>query len=552
MKKYIYFILATVLLSSCSDFLDREPNDSLFPGIFWETEKDAQLALTACYRGFEGSTLYKDGASDDAYNFHRHEGWQALGDGSIVPGETAAASFFSYTVIRKCNEFLENVDKIDYKSTDKISAEQKRNAHKAEVRFIRAYRYFLMTQYYGDVPLVKNTFKTPKEAEVPRDPRETVEKFIIEELQDISQNKYLFEAHADADKGRITLSAAHALLSRVHLFRKEYADAIKEAKLVKGHSLFPSYEGLFLLENNGNSEAILELQHLKDLLSYNFTPFLPNSSGGWSSIVPLQALVDNYEMASGLTIAEAKANGTYDEKNPFVNRDPRLRATIIYPGQSWNGKIYESVFMGKDNPADPDKPIPASADYPSTANNATKSGYNFKKYYSNLEQYSGNYWNTGKYLMVIRYAEVLLNLAEAKIESNELDAEMYDALNAVRTRAGMPVVDKAKYSTQDKLRELVRRERRSELASEGLRRYDIVRWNIAKDVMNGDALGVRQIKRNAEWKKDILPNGDYNIELTEAPFFVEKRVFTDRNMLFPIPQSSIDKNPKLLPNNPGY
>lgn len=540
MKKNIYIILTLILFSSCSDFLDREPNDTLFPGIFWETENDAKLALTACYRGYEGDDiLYRDCASDDAYNFHRHEGYQALGDGSIVAGETNATSYFSYYSIRKCNEFLENIDKVQFKDDAKLTAQQKKNAHIAEVRFIRAYNYFIMTQFYGDVPLVTKTFRTPNEAKVPRDPREKVERFIISELQDISSNKYLLEQQDRADKGRITLSAAHALLSRIYLYRKEYAEAISEAKLVTGHSLFPSYEGLFLLANNNNSEAILEYQYVKDDYKLDFTPFLPNSAGGWSSVVPLQALVDNYETIDGLTIAEAKANGTYDETNPYVNRDPRLRATIIYPGQFWDGETFSSVVVG-------------DLDHFQSANNSTSSGYNFKKYFSNLEQYGGNYWNTGKYLMVIRYAEVLLNLAEAKIEKGDIDSEMYTAIDAVRTRAGLPPVDKSKYNTQEKLRELVRRERRSELASEGLRRFDIIRWNIAKEVMNGNAYGCRQIKPNAEWLKEKLPNEDYNVNLTEAPIIVETRTFSDRNMLLPIPQESIDKNKNLLPNNPGY
>lgn len=540
MKKYIYLVLTAILFNSCSDFLDREPNDTLFPGIFWETENDAKLTLTACYRDFEGEgILYNDCASDNAYNFHRHEGYQALGDGSIVAGETNAVSFFSYTTIRKCNEFLENIDKVHFKDDANLTAQQKKNAMIAEVRFIRAYRYFIMTQFYGDVPLVTKTFKTPDEAKVSRDSREKVEQFIITELQDISKNKYLLEHQDQSNKGRITLSAAHALLSRIHLYRKEYAEAIAEANLVKGHSLFPSYEGLFLLANNNNSEAILEYQYVKDEYQLDFTPYLPNSAGGWSSVVPLQSLVDNYETIDGLTIAEAKANGTYDESNPFVNRDPRLRATIIYPGQLWDGQIYSSVVVG-------------DLDHFQSANNATSSGYNFKKYFSNLEQYGGNYWNTGKYLMIIRYAEVLLNLAEAKIEKGDIDDEMYASLNAVRKRAGLPEVNKSKYNNQAKLRELVRRERRSEFAFEGLRRFDIIRWNIAKDVMNGNAYGCRQIKPNAEWLKGQLPNGDYNVNLTEAPIIVEKRTFHDRNMLLPIPQDAIDKNKNLLPNNPGY
>lgn len=524
MKKYI-FLLLPFLLYSCSDFLDRDPKDSLSPSIFWKSESDAKIALTGCYRGYEDSwaIFYRDCGSDNAYNYHRHEGYQAIGDGSMTAGDPGASTF-SYTTIRKCNEFLENIDNVPFVD------QAKKDAYKSEVRFIRAYRYFIMTQMYGDVPLVTKVLATTTESMVARNPRVEVEDFIISEL--VSLIPTLLDK---PESGRISKSAGQALLMRMYLFKNRYTEAIETAKAIEGHQLYPTYDGIFNLANKGNIESILEYEHLESDMSMDLTPFLPNGNSGWSSVVPIQALLDAYETIDGLTIEEAKAKGTYDETNPFINRDPRLRYTVIYPGQLWENDIYNSITVGDKN-------------HPLKENNSTKSGYNFKKYFDGLSQFpEGNFWDTSRSVILFRYAEVLLTIAESKIELGQLDEEMYSALDKVRTRAGLPAVDRTKYNNQSTLRELLRRERRVEFAFEGLRRWDIIRWGIAKDVMNGDALGTRQ----GTILDEVYPNGDHKVNLDGTNFYIETRKFEDKNNLNPIPQTSIDKNSKLT-QNPGY
>src|SRR5690606_28940012 len=150
----------------------------------------------------------------------------------------------------------------------------------------------------------------------------------------------------------------------------------------------------------------------------------------------------------------------------------RLRASVVYPGQVYAAQVYRSVEDG-------------SADYYNKADNASKTGYNFKKYTTFLDlNPSSSYWNMGNDIYIIRYAEVLLTIAETKIELWQIDNELYEALDAVRLRAGMPAVDRVKYADQASLRTLLRNERRVEFAMEGLRRDDIIRWNIATDVLN--------------------------------------------------------------------
>ena len=251
MKKYILLIVSVLTFTSCSDFLDRYPNDALSPSTFWKTENDAKLALVGCYSGFESgwTVLCRDNASDNAYNYHGHEGWQVIGNGTMSAG-TPGNTQYGYGIIRRCNEFLENIDKITF------SDSQKKENYIAEARFLRAYRYFLMTQELGDVPLVKNTFATPDEAKVPRDSRQTVEQFVIDELKDLTPK---LATSYDGETGRVTRNAGHALLARVYLFKKMYQEAIDEAKKIEGADLYPDFEGLFLLANEKNNEVLLEI-----------------------------------------------------------------------------------------------------------------------------------------------------------------------------------------------------------------------------------------------------------------------------------------------------
>ena len=147
---------------------------------------------------------------------------------------------------------------------------------------------------------------------------------------------------------------------------------------------------------------------------------------------------------------------------------------------------------------------------------------------------------------MLRYAEVLLTYAEAKIEQNQIDASVYEAINQVRHRAGMPNVDEAKYSNQAKLRELVRRERRVEFAYEGMRRWDIIRWGIANEVMNQPVVRVEGSLLTTKNEE-----GDFNVNITGTTL-EENRTFTvGKNEVLPIPQSAIDANPNLT-QNPGY
>lgn len=531
MKKLIYLLGVVVMFSACDDsFLDTAPNDALSPTTFWKSKNDLDLALTGCYNGFEDgiTILYRDAGSDNAYNNFPWEGWSNIGNGKLSPSDPGA-NYYDFATINRCNEFLANVDKATAVS------EEDRAIYKAQVRFIRAYQYYTLTTNYGDVPLIEQNFATPEDAKVPRDSQEVIRAFIEDELTTVIG--MLPESYSGAEFGKATKGAAQALLMRYFLYFKDYDNALATANNISGYSLNPKFDGLFDLANEQNTEVILSVQHTPDHYQVDFTPFLPNGIGGWSSVVPTQSLVDAFEMADGKTIQEAQSAGEYDPTNPYINRDPRLRASVVYSGQVFADKVYRSIEEGSD-------------DYFNKADNASKTGYNFKKYTQFMEFDSGaTYWNMGNDIYIFRYAEVLLTIAEAKVELGQIDSELYDALDAVRLRAGMPAVDRIKYADVGSLRKLVRNERRVEFAMEGLRRDDIIRWDIATDVLNGDLMGVQR----GTVLETTQPNGDHNVFLSLPSNLIENRQFqAPKNNLLPIPQNAIDKNPMLTPNNTGY
>lgn len=523
-KLTLIFVLLAVTVCSCKkDFLDRQPLTQYSEASLWTGPNDAIAASNACYSGFEDGqwVVYMDVASDNAHDAYPWEGWQQYGNMQLLnPNNTGRK--YDFTTITRCNWFLASVDKTPM--DDALKARLK-----GEVRFIRAYEYFQRSQLYGDFPLVTKVLTTKEANAVARTPKAEVIQFILNELDTIAPT--LPKTYEGSDRGRITRGAALALKARVELFNEKYAECAVSCKEVMDlgvYSLFPSYQDLFRKKNEYNSEIILDRGYLETdpNMTVGLQILAPESTpgGGWSSVDITQSLVDSYEMVNGKTIDDPTSG--YDIDHPFLNRDPRLLESIIIPGAEYAGIIF--------NPFDPN-----SLDYWPTYN---YTGYVGRKYINYKEDFADLY-RTGLNIPLIRYAEVLLTYAEAKIELNQIDQSVYDAIDKVRNRAGMPSLDKTVYNSQDKLREAVRRERRVELALEGLRWYDIQRWKIGEQVMNGPIYGARISQIDA--------NGNVTYTSTEH-IKIEDRVFDPtKNYLWPVPQSQIDLG-KNIKQNPGY
>ncbi|OQP63900.1 hypothetical protein A3860_23500 [Niastella vici] len=535
MKKKLFYILfaGTSLVACKKDVLNTAPLDEYSNSSLWTSKADANAALTGCYSGWElgDNILYDDCISDNGFDQFPWEGYETFASGLATPSNPGVNKY-SYTTIQRCNWFLENVDKVSATLLDNTL----RDRMKGEARFLRAYRYFVLSQVYGDVPLTLTNITTAEANTITRTPKATVVDFVLKELAEIAPA--LPVSYSGSDIGRITRGAALALKARVELFNAKYTDCITTCQLLMtapfSYSLYPNYEGLFRPQNSNNKEVILDVQYLQnDNAEWVLGAMLPNSYGGWSSMAPTQSLVDAYETKNG---KEIQNDPSYDPLQPYKNRDPRLDASIIRPGLYHNGGYFDPLSQG-------------SSDLVGN-NNASPTGYNWKKYVADLDDYNNSaygtdIWNTGGSIIVIRYAEILLAYAEAKIEANQIDASVYAAINLVRQRptVNMPVVTNALYPDQASLRTLIRRERRVELAGEGLRWYDIQRWKIGSTVLNGNVKGCLN--------GSVDPSNGNLTLIPNSNFVAGSRSFADKNYLWPIPQKERDIN-KELSQNQGY
>lgn len=542
-KQYIMIGAAALMTASCSDFLDTAPLDALSPSTTWQTEQDAQKFAIGCYSGWEsgGTLLYMDCTSDFGYNNFSWEGYKDLANGNMTQANSGA-SFYSYSIIRRCNTFLENIGNIQF------ADEAVKKDLIAQVRVIRAYRYFIMNWAYGGVPIIEN-YNTAEEAQVPRKTEQEVRDFIAKELDECTPDLN----DTPSERGRIAKGAALALRMREALYYGDWEIAKKKAEEImalKTYDLESDYLKLFQVAGQDSKETILAVQYIPNTYTLGtIGQMYNNGDGGWSSIVPTYNLVDTYEMKNGLTIDEAGSG--YDATHPFKDRDPRLAMTIIYPGADY---VKADGSTGVFNTLDKTIDGSSNANYMTSADNASKTGLTWNKYLSPITQYA-DIWKSNACPIVFRYAEVLLTLAEAENELNGPSDVVYKQLNAIRSRAGMPDVDETKYSTKEKLRELIHRERAVELAGEGLRRADILRWKtddgkmLAEKVLNGRL--ERRIGTVDASVSDPELRATINTNPDPTEVLIENRVFKTFHRYFPFSQSNIDKNPNLKQNE-GY
>lgn len=559
MKKifYILFIFIVGLLNSCSDkFLDVTPLNELSDMTFWKSENDADLALNGCYSSWETYTNIAlfDGASDNAYEKSNFE-YMKLGNGTLTPATYTqygswvdniysygifsntytyrSAAWFSYSQIRKYNNFLTNIENVPMDAA-------KKEKYKAEVRFLRAYDYFWKVMLHGDMPLVTKVIAA--DSKLARDPAASIKQFILKELAEIAPNLPL-QNNLDS-KGHITRGAAMALKARLELYMGNFTDALTDAKAVIDmpcYELYPNYRTLFLGKSETtNKECILGIEYIvNDYPNALNQMSSPSGDGGWSALNAVKGIADAYECSNGKTIDDP--NSGYDINHPFKDRDPRLAMSIYYPGEfltvPYNNERYYNTldqFLadGRVNP-----------DY-NKVETASRSGMNIKKWIDPKAPGMGN-WppNFGNNFMVIRLAEMYLTYAEAAVETGSNTTLALEYINRIRTRVGQ-------VSATSLTKELVRRERRVELAFEGLRYFDIMRWDLGPQVLDGplygSRLGTMDANGNVTWKGDgKIVNGDNYIIL-------ENRVFNPaRKYLFPVPQSEMDANPNMV-QNPGY
>jgi starch-binding outer membrane protein, SusD/RagB family len=538
-KSIIYCVLfSSGLLASCNP-LDFAPTDEFTEANYWTSEAKAMMVLNTAYSQMFDSYYF---FANEALSDNIYEGRGATYEKIISSGQADASNErFSvewgacYSGIKTCNVFLENIDKVpDMDGTLKTRME-------AETRFIRAFLYFRLSTWFGDVPLIDHSITVTEAKTISRTPKDEVMAFVRSELEAITESLPKKEDYDEEDNGRISKGAAIALLARTYLYDNDWKNTVSECdKIINttsygGYSLFTSYMDLFLPENEYNNEVILDLEYVPLLRTWsNFYDYAPLSVGArLNSYAPTQELVDSYLMINGDSIDDAVSG--YNEDNPYINRDPRLNA-IVYHLYNWEmaDGTYRTIYTKPGTAPDNNS---AEDEYSGQGTNATSTGYYMRKYYDPTSTTS---FKSGLNLILIRYADILLMYAEAKNELGEMDENVWDnTIRLIRQRAGFTDSNALDFNaswSKSELRSIIRRERRCELALEGLRIFDIRRWKSAKTVLNCYPHGAR-------FGETGIDNGYIRLD---------KRTFNpDRDYLWAIPQSQrdIDEN---LTQNPNY
>ena len=527
------------LFASCND-LDLAPTNRYTEFNFWESADRASAFLNRAYDEMYNSDYF---FNTECLTDNLYQGRSASSEVLITSGQADASNGrFSgewsacYTGINYCHTFLENVDRVpDMDETLKTRM-------KAEAKFIRASQFFRLATHFGDVPFFERLITSSEGKVISRSPKAEVIAFVRKELNEIVSILPTKQQYATADNGRITKGAAMMLLARTYLYENDYANVASICeKLMNGefgqYSLFSSYEGLFLPENEYNSEVILDMGYagsgLNTLKTWgNYTDAIPNTAGGRvTNFSPTQELVEDYIMLNGKGIKE---NGSdYDENDPYVGRDPRFHYTIVYHGYPWK-KLDGTVITIYIKPGSSTGITGASNTDEYGLGNSTTTGYYLRKWYDPTSHPTSI--ASGLNLILMRYADVLLMYAEAKQELGQMNEDVWNrTIKLIRARAGFTQASALDYPAGSNLQTIIRRERRCELAIEGTRLFDIRRWKTIETVLNGNPHGAKFSSNNTQY---IILN--------------ERKFNKDRDYLFAVPQSQIDINPNLLPQNPGY
>ena len=536
-KNLIYYSAAIVttitMLFSCND-LDLAPTNKFTDLTYWTSTEKATAVLNMAYSQMFNAHYF---FANERLTDNLYEGRGNTDEKIITAGQAdAALGRFAnewrdcYSGIKTCHTFLENVDLVPGMD------EALKNRMKAEARFIRAYLFFRLTNHYGDVPFFDYNITLQEANTIGRSPMSEVIDFVRRELNEIANTLPTRLEYSEKDKGRITKAAAMTLLARTYLYENDWANVASiTERIMTGefgqYQLFPSYEGLFLPENEYNSEVILDMGYTLNLRTWSeMYDAIPLSVGGRiNATAPTQELVDDYVMKNGIGIREAGSG--YNENEPYSNRDPRFAATIVYHGYNWKkGDGTTSTIYIRPGSSE-DAGVSNLDEYAGPGQNSTATGYYVRKYF---DPTAPEGMAAGLNLILMRYADVLLMYAEAKNELGQMNETIWNqTIRPIRERAGFTDASALNYPSSD-IRGVIRRERRTELAFEGLRLFDIRRWSTIETVMNGYPHGAKFAADNTQY-----------IQLDQ------RRFNKDRDYLFAIPQSQRDINDNLT-QNPGY
>jgi len=592
---FLSLILLVLFTFSCDsdDFLENVDKSKLTDTTQWASESNTDIYINDLYNEIprQGAMTEQLDYFTDDYNIsHYYTGYQWRNGICQVPPESWSHPWFGthgptngytwdsfFKKIRIANTGLQNLEK----NKESFSSEWF-NKRVDEIRFLRAYFYSEFFMHVGGLPILKapldRTSSSEDELLTPRSTFEETFNFIVSELEDIVDNgnlsiKYSF---GESDAGRATLGAALALKGWIELFAAsplfnsgsaylndpenlvhfgnydpgrwaKAAETNKKFMDLYGngnhYDLFDDLPNLWRVSNEYNSEIIWDRQAVANVpymgIDYETrggVTYVLGQIRCWGNYNPTQEVVDEFKMANGKHIFDPESG--YDPQAPFTNREKRFYDFIVYDGAPYKldwmpttDTIYTRIDETKNNLNQID--LSGSSD-------VGDSGYYQKKRMNPDAAPAGD--ASGQNDVFYRYAEVLLNYAEAQNEAVGPDNSVHDAINKIRNHSNLP--DLPKNLSQNEMRDAIHSERRVELSFENKRFWDLKRLKIAEDVLNKRIHNM--VIRNSS-PTDNSGVWIYSVEEDE----LDNAVFNMKQYMNPIPQNAIDQNSKLI-QNPGY
>ncbi len=553
-------MVSVLAVMSCNDdFLEHAPKDQMTDANFWQTEDHIRSVANTFTEALHGKYwLNITEIMADSAPWAVTTAFRTIGAGNFTTETSQINSLWvtAYTGIGRVNYFLNN-----YKRAVNVS-EEIRERYAAEAYFYRAYNYWVLTTYFGDVPYITSELNVDSpDVYRGRDKREEIIKAVTKDLEDHYKNLPEYISAGSTEFGRISQCAALALLSRIYLYNEMYTEAVSAAERAMSnsyHTLYSTgnpdvdYTNLFnwtgrASRNAANKEVLLAFICNYDLgeaarTSHNLSRecWVP---GDYARFVPTNSMIEAYLTADG-KIWDPSTAATYEDV--FKGRDPRMVQSILAPGTPWEG--------GKS--ADLNSTDDKIYTYPLLTNDKsaamTYSGYYMRKYVEpSTVKYVGHDDND---IIMIRYAEVLLNYVEAKERLGTLSQEDLDiTINKIRDRVGMVHLKLNDLPQGSDIRQEIQRERRVELFFEGHRYFDIIRWKqgelLAEDLLGVNRRWLDQSRLNVNlggltWK---TKNGQQYLLIEEG-----RQFNPEKHYLLPVPFKQMQLNPNLAPQNPGW
>lgn len=548
-KIAILLLSAGLLTTTSCDFMDCDESDNYTLQEIQGRYNRVKQFVTSIY-GYLPSDFCNthgamlDAATDDAIHVYESSAIQRIVNGTWSANYTVDDKFaYYYNAIHDANYYLTTLSGLTFDTwengDDYQDWMQNYDNYQYQVRFLRAYFYFELVRRYQNVPLITKPLSQTEANQIEPSSAQEVLKFIINECTEIAPKLPIKSTSiAQAENGRATRAMAMALKSRAALYAASplyntNGDNAKWTEAAKAsHDIIASagelglgldtYANLFKSKNYNSKEVIL-CRPTGTSKTFEQANYPMGVTGGNTTTCPTENLASAFEMKDGRAF---DWNDPTMKANPYKDRDPRFYLTIVHNGMLWPAKKAVDISEGGANG------LPLT--------NATTTGYYLRKYVDNSISFEAGSTTAATHhnWILFRYAEVLLNYAEAMIHVNgncDFKDATYtmsarEALNAVRKRAGMPEVAAC---SQDEFLTRVKHERRVEMAFEGQRFWDLRRWKNLDETKNIYAVRITHHDGVLSYEKTLL----------------SERSVSDKLYFYPIANVELFKNKKLVQNS---